>query len=382
MPVRFVTAGNVLLQETRPPSAGRAPPREDEGPCTGHVLSSAGRKPRRAQRPLASHPVTRLHWAKAEPPGYGPSGSCCPPRPPCPQSPRPPTPTSSRAPRRSPGEAVETWAQTPEGSSVRAGAPAGAARRQALGTHFPRGAPLEPGGSRRGAQPRPAGPGRYSRMSAHSSWGSFLERVASTCLPTSSKTTGLASRFIMSMDVSCVLARASSTWGAPSVSRGSAGRRQPRPASSPAGPRLARPTERSERPSGSRVCQAARAGAAPTPQRPGPRAGRTSKSQEHRWSAGPGLHPTRDTRDAGPAPWETPRGTSPGHRPRRSGLTEHAANAATPAGHAPGAQPGAGDRQTPGRRVSVCLPGQTLLTEAEPLTFTAANPLRLKLLSR
>lgn len=51
----------------------------------------------------------------------------------------------------------------------------------------------------------------YLRMSVHSSWGSFLECVASTCLPTSSKITGLDSRFIMSMDISCVLARSSST---------------------------------------------------------------------------------------------------------------------------------------------------------------------------
>ena len=65
------------------------------------------------------------------------------------------------------------------------------------------------GGSRVWARP----PARYSRMSAHSSWGSFLERVASTCLPTSSKITGLDSRFIMSMDISWVLARSSSTWG-------------------------------------------------------------------------------------------------------------------------------------------------------------------------
>lgn len=48
-------------------------------------------------------------------------------------------------------------------------------------------------------------------MSAHSSWGSFREWVASTCLPTSSKITGRDSRFIISMDISCVLARSSST---------------------------------------------------------------------------------------------------------------------------------------------------------------------------
>lgn len=58
-------------------------------------------------------------------------------------------------------------------------------------------------------------------MSAHSSWGSFLERVASTCLPTSSKITGLDSRFIISMDVSCVLARSSSTWDSTTESHGS-----------------------------------------------------------------------------------------------------------------------------------------------------------------
>ncbi len=47
-------------------------------------------------------------------------------------------------------------------------------------------------------------------MSSHSSCGSFLLSVASTCRPTSSKMTGRDSRFIMSMDFSCVLALSSS----------------------------------------------------------------------------------------------------------------------------------------------------------------------------
>ncbi len=47
-------------------------------------------------------------------------------------------------------------------------------------------------------------------MSSHSSCGSFLLSVASTCRPTSSKMTGRDSRFIISMDFSCVLALSSS----------------------------------------------------------------------------------------------------------------------------------------------------------------------------
>lgn len=56
----------------------------------------------------------------------------------------------------------------------------------------------------------------YSLIRAQSSWGSFLVFVANTWRPTSSKITGLDSRFIMSMDFSCVFARSSSTceWAA------------------------------------------------------------------------------------------------------------------------------------------------------------------------
>lgn len=46
----------------------------------------------------------------------------------------------------------------------------------------------------------------------HSSWGSFLFPVERTWRPTSSKTTGLDSRFIISMDLSWVLALSSSIW--------------------------------------------------------------------------------------------------------------------------------------------------------------------------
>ena len=52
----------------------------------------------------------------------------------------------------------------------------------------------------------------HSLMSAHSWWGSFLRPVERTCRPTSSKTTGRDSRFIISMDLSWVLALSSSIW--------------------------------------------------------------------------------------------------------------------------------------------------------------------------
>lgn len=103
------------------------------------------------------------------------------------------------------GPSVRHWKPESRGSALRDGRQ-GRPRARAQGCESHRSAgPCGPLGR------SPSGPaGRYSRMSAHSSCGSFLERVASTCLPTSSKITGLDSRFIMSMDISCVLARSSS----------------------------------------------------------------------------------------------------------------------------------------------------------------------------
>lgn len=54
-------------------------------------------------------------------------------------------------------------------------------------------------------------PTKYLLIRLHSSWGSFRVPVANTCLPTSSKITGRDSRFIISIDFSCVFARSSST---------------------------------------------------------------------------------------------------------------------------------------------------------------------------